>query len=310
MAKVSIVIPCYNEEENIPKLYQTVTEIMNKELPEYDYEMLILDNKSKDGSRKIIRELCVKDSRVKAIFHRVNCGSNANAFYGIQNSDGDCTIMLFADFQEPPELIPVMVRAWEKEHKCVFMIKSSSQENKMVYFCRTIYYKIFKMMSDVSQIIHFDGFGCYDRSFVEVLKKIKDNTPFLKGVIAEYAPEHIRMEYKQRKRAAGKPSLNFWGYYDSAMLSFTSYTKWGLRIATFAGMIIAGISIIIGIVYFVLKLMYWNQFAAGNVPIVLGIYFLGGCQLLFMGFLGEYIMSINKKVINRPITIEEERINF
>lgn len=310
MSKISIVIPCYNEEENLPKLYRTVTEIMHNELPKYDYEILMLDNRSKDNSRRLIREFCKNDKHVKAIFQRVNCGSNANAFYGLQNSDGDCTIMLYADFQEPPELIPVMVHKWEEEHKCVFMIKSSSQEHKIVYFCRTVYYKIFKMMSDVSQIVHFDGFGCYDRSFVDVMREIKDNDPFLKGVIAEYAPEHIEMEYEQKKRAAGKPSLNFWGYYDSAMLSFTSYTKWGLRIATFAGMIVAGISFIIGIVYLVLKLIYWNSFVAGNVPILVGTYFLGGCQLLFIGFLGEYIMSINKKVINRPMTIEEERINF
>ena len=239
MSKVSIIVPCYNEEGNLPRLYEVITEIMKNELGEYDYEILILDNKSKDSSRTIIRELCNKDSHVKAILQLVNCGSNANALYGLQNSDGDCSIMLYADFQEPPELIPRMVREWEKEHKCICMIKTKSRENKLVYFARGIYYKIFTRMSKIPQIEQFDGFGCYDKSLVDTIRQIRDVEPYFKGIIAEYVDDHIEIEYEQQKRAAGKPSLNFFGYFDSAMLSFTSYTKSGLRFATFLGTIIS-----------------------------------------------------------------------
>lgn len=310
MSKVSIIIPCYNEEENLPRLYKVVTDIMRAELSEYDYEILMLDNKSTDSSRSIIRELCNKDTHVKAIFHRINCGSNANAFYGLQNSDGDCSIMLYADFQEPPELIPRMVHEWEKEHKCVCMIKTKSKENKLVYLARGIYYKVFTKMSKTSQMEQFDGFGCYDRSLVEIVKRIHDINPYFKGIVAEYAADHIEIEYEQQKRAAGKPSLGFWGYFDSAMLSFTTYTKSGLRIATFSGMIISGLSFLIGIVYLILKLLYWDMYPAGNIPILLAMLFLSGAQLFFLGFLGEYIMNINLRTIDRPMTIEEERINF
>ena len=310
MSLISIIVPCYNEEGNLPRLYEVITTIMKTELGEYDYEILMLDNKSKDSSRSIIRDLCDKDPHVKAIFHLVNCGSNSNALYGLQNSDGDCSIMLYADFQEPPELIPMMVREWEKEHKCICMIKTKSKENKIVYFARGIYYKIFTRMSKVRHLEQFDGFGCYDRSLVDTIKRIRDNDPYFKGIIAEYIDNYIEIEYEQQKRAAGKPSLNFFGYFDSAMLSFTSYTKSGLRFATFLGTIISVLCFIIGFVYLALKLMYWDIYPAGNIPILLGMMFLGGIQLFFIGLLGEYVMNINTRVINRPMAIEEERINF
>ena len=310
MSKVSIAIPCYNEESNIYKLYNALTELMNRELPEYDYEILFVDNKSKDNSRALLREICAKDKRVKAIFNFVNCGPNTNPFFALRESNADCTILLYADFQEPIEMIPIMVREWEAGNRVVCMVKTKSKENKIVYFAREIYYRIFKSMSDIEQIKQFTGFGLYDRSFIEIIRRIKDNTPFIKGIVAEFAPDRLEIPYEQQKRDGGHSSLNFFGYYDSAMLSFTSYTKSGMRIATFLGLAIALISFIIALVYLILKIIYWDRFAAGNTPILLSVLFFGGCQLLFLGLLGEYVMNINRRVIDRPMVIEEERINF
>ena len=310
MKKISIVIPCYNEEENLPLLYQEVTKLMERELPEYQYELLFVDNKSKDKSRSIIRDICEKDKRAKAIFTRINCGPNTNPFFGLCESDGDCSIMLYADFQEPIDQIPVMVHAWEAGNKVVCMVKTHSKENKFVYLCRDIYYRVFKLMSDVPQIRQFTGFGLYDRSFIEVIRTLHDPTPFLKGIVAEYAPDHIEIPYEQQRRKGGKSSLNFSRYYDAAMLSFTSYTKAGLRIATFAGGAVTAISFIIAIVYLIRKLLDWDTFMAGNIPILLSTMFLGGCQMIFLGFIGEYILNINTRVIDRPMVVVEERINF
>lgn len=310
MKKISIVIPCYNEEENIPLLYKELTALMQRELSEYQYEILFIDNKSRDSSRVLIRELCNKDRRVKAIFNYVNCGPNTNPFFGLRESEGDCSILLYADFQEPIEMIPEMVHKWEEGNKVVCMIKSKSKENRIVYFAREMYYRVFQKMSAVEQIRQFTGFGLYDRSFIDVIRQLHDPTPFIKGIVAEYAPDRVEITYTQQKRKGGKSSLDFWGYYDSAMLSFTSYTKGGLRIASVAGGIIALVSFVVALIYLVLKLLNWNSFNAGNIPILLSVLFLGGCQLIFIGLLGEYIMSINQRVIDRPMVIEEERINF
>ncbi len=310
MSKISIAIPCYNEESNIPLLYEELTKLMRDSLPAYDYEILFVDNKSKDKSRELIRNLCKKDKRVKAIFNLVNCGPNTNPFFAIRESDADCTVLLYADFQEPIEMIPEMVRKWEEGNKVICMIKTHSRENKLIYFARDIYYRLFKKMSSIEQIKQFTGYGLYDKSFIEVIRKIKDPTPFIKGIVAEFAPDRLEIPYEQQRRKGGHSSLNFMGYYDSAMLSFTSYTKSGLRVATFGGAIISFISFIIGIVYLVMKIIHWNSFVAGNVPILLSVLFFGGVQLLFLGLLGEYVMNINTRVIDRPMVIVEERINF
>ena len=203
-----------------------------------------------------------------------------------------------------------MVCEWEKGNSVICMIKTTSKENVIMYNLRTIYYKILKMLSDVDQIQHFTGFGLYDKAFIDILRKLDDPMPFLRGVVAEYAPDHIEIPYEQQKRRAGKTANNFFTLFDIAMLSFTSYTKGGLRVATFGGFAISGFSFLIAVFYLIEKLLYWDAFPMGNAPILIGVFFLGGLQLFFIGLLGEYIMSMNTRMMHRPLVIEEERLNF
>lgn len=207
-------------------------------------------------------------------------------------------------------MIPRYLEEWEKGYKIVIGIKTSSKENKLVYGLRTLYYKIIKKFSDVEQIEHFTGSGLYDKEFVQVLRDLKDPTPFLRGIVAELGYKRKEIPYEQPKRRAGKTHNNFFTLYDAAMLSITSYTKVGLRACTFLGMICGTISALIGLIYLILKLLFWNRFAAGMAPILIGMFFLGSLQLFFIGFIGEYISSINRRVMNRPLVVEEERINF
>lgn len=310
MKKISVVIPCYNEQENVRPICNAVRDVLRKELSTYDYEILFIENKSKDSTRIILRELCSEDDHVKAIFNMKNFGQFNSPYYGLCQSTGDCTILLCADFQDPVELLPEMVQKWEEGHKVVCMIKTTSKENKIMYWLRGVYYKMIRSMSSIEQIEHFTGFGLYDKSFIDVLRELRDPTPFLRGIVAEYAPDHIEIPYEQQRRRAGKTSNNFFSLFDAAMLSFTSYTKGGLRLATFGGFLISIVSFLIALVYLILKLIYWDRFLAGNAPILIGVFFLGGIQMFFIGLLGEYIMSMNTRIINRPLVIEEERINF
>ncbi len=310
MAKISIMIPCYNEEENVKPISEAVIEILTKELPEYDYELLFIDNDSKDSTRSIIRDLCENNKKIKAIFNAKNFGQFNSPYYGICNTTGDCTVCLCCDFQDPVEMIPKLVKEWEKGAKIVCAIKTTSKENKFIRFLRTCYYKMIKKMSDVEQIEHFTGFGLYDRSFVNVLKNLDDPTPFLRGIVADLGFKRVDIPYEQQKRRAGKTHNNWYTLYDAAMLSFTSYTKVGLRIATIFGFLLSAISIVIALVYLVLKLIYWDRFPAGTTPILLAVLILGSMQLFFIGFLGEYVLSMNKRIMNRPLVIEEERLNF
>ena len=308
--KISIMVPCYNEEENVVPLSEAVIATLEKDLPEYDYEILFIDNCSKDKTREKLILLCSRNKKIKAIFNTKNFGQFNSPYYGLCQTTGDCTICLCADFQDPIDMIPKFVHEWENGYKIVCGIKTSSKENKIMYFLRGVYYKTIKKMSEVEQIEQFTGFGLYDKSFIQVLRDLKDPTPFLRGIVAELGPERKEIPYEQQKRRAGKTSNNWYRLYDAAMLSFTSYTKIGLRLATFIGFGLSAVSVVIAIVYFILKLLHWNDFPAGMTPILLGVFVIGSMQLFFIGLLGEYIMNMNARLMNRPLVIEQERINF
>lgn len=312
MAKkvISVMIPTYNEEENARPIYEAVRDELKNSLPQYDYEILFIDNKSQDRTREIIRGICAEDKHVRAIFNCKNFGQFNSPYYGMIHTSGDCTITICADFQDPVELIPRFVAEWEKGYKIVIGKKTKSQENSLVYFLRGCYYKLIRKMSSVEMIEQFTGFGLYDKSFIQTLRDLHDPTPFIRGIVAELGPERKEIEYEQPRRRAGKTHNNWYSLYDAAMLSFTSYTKAGMRIATFAGFLVAGLSFLVGLFYLIAKLLFWQSFRAGYAPTMIAIFFMGGIQLAFLGFLGEYVMAMNTRIMNRPLVVEEERLNF
>lgn len=310
MRKVSILIPCYNEVDNVVPMSEAITKLFSDECREYDYELVFIDNDSSDGTRDKLKEICANSVKIKAILNAKNFGQFNSPYYGMLQTTGDCTILMSCDFQDPVEMIPKYIAEWENGYKIVIGIKSSSKESKIMYKLRSLYYKMIKKFSDVEQIEHFTGFGLYDKEFIKVLRDLKDPTPFLRGLVAELGYRRKEIEYEQPKRRAGKTHNNLYSLYDAAMLSFTSYTKFGLRLATFMGIGCGFVSAIIAIVYLVLKIIFWERFVAGMAPVLIGIFFLGSVQLFFIGFIGEYILSINQRVMNRPLVVEEDRINF
>ena len=310
MKKISITIPCYNEEENVYPLHDALVEMFERDLPNYEYELLYIDNCSSDRTRELLKELGKQDKHVKAILNAKNFGQFNSPYYGMMQTTGDCTILMAADFQDPVEMVPKYVAEWEKGYKIVIGRKTSSKESSIVYHLRSLYYKIIKKFSEVEQIEHFTGFGLYDKDFMDVLRNLKDPTPFLRGIVAELGYKRKEIPYEQPHRRAGKTHNNWYSLYDAAMLSFTSYTKIGLRLATFIGIFVGALSFIIAIVYLIMKLVFWDTFTAGMAPVIIGMFFLGSVQLFFLGFMGEYILSMNQRIMNRPLVIEEERINF
>ena len=310
LKKISITIPCYNEEENVYPLHDALVEMFERDLPNYEYELLYIDNCSSDRTRELLKELGKQDKHVKAILNAKNFGQFNSPYYGMMQTTGDCTILMAADFQDPVEMVPKYVAEWEKGYKIVIGRKTSSKESSIVYHLRSLYYKIIKKFSEVEQIEHFTGFGLYDKDFMDVLRNLKDPTPFLRGIVAELGYKRKEIPYEQPQRRAGKTHNNWYSLYDAAMLSFTSYTKIGLRLATFIGIFVGALSFIIAIVYLIMKLVFWDTFTAGMAPVIIGMFFLGSVQLFFLGFMGEYILSMNQRIMNRPLVIEEERINF
>lgn len=310
MKKISVMIPCYNEEENVEAIWKAVTNILAEQCSRYDYEILFIDNCSTDSTQTLLRGICSNDRKVKAIFNAKNFGQSNSPFYGMLQTTGDCVVSLACDFQEPVELIPQYIKEWENGYKIVIGIKDKSEENKIMYLLRNCYYHFIKKFSEVEQIEHFTGFGLYDREFIEILRNLEDSQPYLRGIVSELGFKRKEISYTQPQRRAGKTKNNWYTLYDLAMLGVTSYTKIGLRLCTLLGFLLGGISAVIGVVYLIYKLIYWDSFIPGMAPVTIGMFLLGAIQLVFIGIMGEYIISINRRVMKRPLVIEEERINF
>lgn len=307
---ISVLIPCFNEEENVVPMSEAVRNELAAFEDRYDWELIFIDNFSTDTTREKLLGICAADRRIKAIFNAKNFGQFNSPYYGMCQCKGDCVITMVCDFQDPVDLIPRMIAEWENGYMIVAAIKTASRESPVMRFLRSIYYKMIKKMSHVEQIEHFTGTGLYDKSFIDVLRNLDDPTPFLRGIVAELGFRRKDISYEQQKRRAGKTHNNWATLYDAAMLSFTSYTKSGLRVATIFGFIIAMLSILVAFVYLILKLTHWNSFPAGNAPLLMGVFIFGGLQLFFTGLVGEYIMNMSARIMHRPLVIEEKRINF
>ena len=308
--KISVVIPTYNEEANVIPLADAIVGVLTGELAEYDYEIIFIDNHSKDSTQMKLRQLCRENKRIKAIFNARNFGQMRSPVHGLKQATGDCVIRMCADFQDPVEMIVQFVREWEQGHKIVIGVKKASKEKRIMYWIRACYYKLIRKITDIDHIEQFTGFGLYDKAFVDVVRSLHDPMPYLRGIIAELGFDYKAIPYVQQKRRAGKSKNNFYTLYDYAMVGITSYSKVVMRLATFLGFSVAALSFLAGIFYLVLKIMYWDRFSAGIAHMLIGIFFLGALQLFFIGFLGEYVLSINTRVLDRPLVVEEERLNF
>ena len=307
---ISVVVPTYNEQENVVPLIDTLVKIFAEELPEYNYEIIFIDNHSKDNTKALIRQICSENPNVKAIFNARNFGQMRSPVYGFKQAYGDCVVRLNADFQDPPSLIPTFVREWEKGHKIVIGIKEKTEEGFFMAFVRRQYYKFLRKITDIGHIENFTGFGLFDKAFVDVVRNIHDPMPYFRGMVAEFGFEYKTILYQRPNRRAGKSKNHFYTLYDVAMIGITSYSKVMLRLASFLGFTIGGLSFLVALVYFILKLVHWDWFRSGIAPLVIGVFFLGGVQLFFIGLLGEYVLAINLRVLDRPLVVEEERLNF
>ena len=301
--RISVLVPTYNEAENVVALCEALVLEFERSLSAYDYEILFIDNASEDSTRQKLIELCAENPHVRAIFNARNFGQFNSPYYGICQTTGDCTISMCADFQDPVEMLPRLVEKWEEGYLVVCAVKTASRENKLMRFFRSCYYKLIKKMSCVPQIEHFTGFGLYDKSFVEVMRRLEDPTPFLRGVVAEFAPCRIEIPYTQARRRAGRTHNDVASLYDAAWQSFTAYTKLPIRFIAVLGWVLLALSMVLGTV-----LLLGAQW--GSAGAIFVIIFCTSLVLISLGILGEYILTLRDKVMRRPLVVEERRIGF
>ena len=309
MKRISIVTPCYNEEENVAELYRQVKAVFDG-LPQYGYEHIFIDNASRDRTVAILKEIATIDHNVKIIVNTRNFGHIRSPYHGLLQSQGDAAILLVADLQDPPAMIADFLQKWEEGYPIVMGVKSQSKESSVMFAIRKLYYNFIGTVSEVELVKNFTGFGLYDQQVVKLLREMDDPYPYFRGLIADLGFESCQIEYVQPTRKRGITKNNFYTLYDMAMLGITNHSKVPLRLAAMAGFLMSVISFIIAMAYLVAKLVFWDNFALGTAPVVIGLFFLASVQLFFIGIIGEYIGAIYTQVQKRPLVVEKERINF
>ena len=308
--KISVASGCYNEEGNLQEWYDRLIK-MFQQFPMYDYEIIIADNCSTDSSREILRKRAARDKNFKVILNSNNFGQITSAYNAFLQTSGDASVIMCSDLQEPPEMIAEFIRQWEGGNQAVVAVKSKSRENPLMFLLRICYYRLLAHISDSNEIIqNFTGFGLYDRKFMDALRLYKDPMPYFRGLVSEIGFKRATVEFVQERRKHGLTKNNFFRLYEYAITGFVNHSKLPLRLATFSGFCLAGMSLIIALIYLIYKLMFWNTFNLGLAPLIIGLFFFSAVQLIFIGIIGEYIGAIYTQVKNKPLAIEEEKLNF
>ena len=306
---ISIVTACYNEEENVLNLYNQVREVMAG-IGRYEYEHIFIDNSSRDNTVAILKAIAAQDKNVKIIVNARNFGHIRSPIHALFQARGDAVISIVADLQDPPRMIPAMVREWENGAYCVLGIKRTSEEASLMFWLRKQYYRLVDRISSIETIQNFTGFGLYDRKVIELARSFEDPYPYFRGMIAEIGLPTVKLMYNQPARKFGTTNNNWYSLYDIGMLGIINNSKIPLRLAVLAGFLGATGSFLIAVIYLVLKLVFWSTFSFGLAPMLIGVFFISSLQLVFLGVMGEYIGAIYTQVQNRPYVVELDRINF
>jgi len=309
MSLISVVTPCYNEEENVEELYRQVKEVFAG-IGRHTYEHIFIDNASKDRTVAILKEIAKQDKNVKVIVNARNFGHIRSPFHAYLQTKGDAVVSLMADLQDPPALIAEFIRKWEEGYKIVVAVKKNSEESKLMFGLRRLYYSLAQRLSEVELLKNFAGFGLYDRRIIEALRQVDDPYPYFRGLIMEIGFERAEIEYVQSSRKRGITKNNFYTLYDTAMQGITGYSKVPLRLAVMLGFSLSLLNIVVALFYLIYKIMFWYEFSVGMAPLIIGLFFFSSVQLFFIGIVGEYLGAIHTQVVKRPLVVEKERVNF
>lgn len=309
MKKISIVTPCFNEEENITELLDRIIK-STAQIENIEFEHIFIDNGSTDNTVEIIKKRAKENNQIKLIINQRNFGHIRSPMHALLQATGDAVILMVSDLQDPPELIPNLIEKWEQGYKVAVCTKPTSKENSVFFILRKLYYRFIKKISDAPLIENFTGFGIFDKEFINEFRKLNDPYPYFRGLISEFGFKAAEIPFEQPRRVRGITKNNLYTLYDMAMLGITSHSKLPLRLATMSGFVLSFFSLLIAFGYGLAKLFFWNSFSLGMAPLVVGLFFFGSIQLFFIGLLGEYIGAIHTQVMKRPLVIEKERINF
>ncbi len=306
---ISVVTPTYNEIDNIDDLYSRLVKIWNI-YQNYNFELIVIDNASTDGTVEKLKEIAGRDKRVKVIVNNKNYGHLRSPYWAMLQAYGDAVIFMASDLQDPPETLPLFIDQWENGCKVVLGVKPKSEANGISHYLRKLYYRVLNAISSIELVNDATGFGIYDKKVMDLIRDINDPNPYFRGLVCELGYPIKTVEFEQARRLRGITKNNLYTLYDMAMMGFINYSLIPIRLASIFGIILGGISLFMGIALLFIKFIWWDNIPLGIAPLAIGIFFLMGLMLIFIGILGEYVSAIIPYVRRRPIVIESERVNF
>lgn len=304
---ISVCIPCRNEVDNVQPMAEELIRLLDR-ISQYDFEIIFIDNCSVDGTQEVLRKICAGDKRVKAILNAKNF-PDGSGMHVLFQARGDCIISIPADFQVPVEFVTQMISEWEMGAKVVALLKISGKHDK-IRLMRKLYYAMSKRFSNQDMLSGFTGSGLYDKGFIDMCKARNDPLLSIRNMVTRYAVPLITLQYQEMPRRSGKSNHSVSSLVDVAIKRFTRVSDVVPKYAILTGISMGVVSFLIAIYYLIRKLSDWYHFPVGMAPVVIGMFFLGALQLIFIGVIGEYVLLINERQINKPRVIEKERINF
>lgn len=309
---ISIITPCFNEEESVRDCYEAVKNLFEGELKSYAREHIFADNCSTDRTVEILREIAGADHSVKVIINARNFGPSRSTYNAVLAASGDAILLFLpADMQDPPSLLPEFVRLWENGYEIVYGIRATRAEGWLMRNARHAYYQLISRASYVQIPPDVGDFQLIDRKVLEAMRQTNDAYPFMRIMTFECGFRAVGVPYRwlQRKKGFSKSSLL--SLLDEGLNGLITFTTLPLRIALYAGLFIALLSILFAFGTLIGNLLATGSVAPpGTATLIVALFFFAGVQLFFMGLLGEYILAIYGQVRNKPLVIERERINF
>lgn len=308
MSLISIITPTFNEVDNIESFSLKIKEICD--FNKINYEQIIIDNNSEDGTIEVIKKLTSQYKNIKAIINQSNFGQIRSPYHALLQSQGDAAIMMTSDFQSPPQLIVDYYNKWILGSKVVLGRRKKVSDRFFLKIIKFIYYNFICKISNHKMEKNVTGEGLYDKSVINILRLIKDPCPYLRGLIFELGFKIDFIDFEQPIRRVGLSKNNLYTLFDIGLLGIVKHSNILLRLMILFGFFFGILSLLISICFFFYKIFYWNSFQLGIAPILIGFFGITSIQIMIIGLIGEYISTVLSYSKNLPLVIEKERINF
>jgi dolichol-phosphate mannosyltransferase len=302
---LSVVAPIYNEEENLPELCRRLKKVV-EELQFAQNEVLLISDGSTDRSEEMIRSLVAEDPLFKGVFLTRNFGHQAAVCEGLSRAKGSVVVVIDGDLQDPPEAIPILIKALDDGADVAYGVRTLRKENPLKRAAYSLFYRLLQRLADIDIPLDAGDFACMNRSVLDAMLRLPERNRFVRGLRAWVGYRQVGVDYERAARFAGQPKYTFRKLMELAFDGLFSFSRLPIRLIQFLGFVASGMALLIACIYVVCYFIAKNPFPVGFATLIVSIWFLAGVQLLFLGIVGEYVVRTCDEVRRRPVALVRE----